>query len=149
MGLQNPYDPIDYDDLSPEMQAKINGLNLDSLLNEQLEKDEIDISMTKFLINRLGQLKRTDPLDRLLESVDNLHPVLSEIIRYLAEVGEALTPEKRQGIGSFLLGKLQDSVVSNLEFNRMQIMSIFAGTNKWGNSERLARYYNFEFGRIL
>lgn len=144
LGLQNPYDPIDYNDLSPEMKAKINGLNLESLLYEQLEKDEIDISMTKFLINRLGQLKRTEPLDRLLDSMDKLHPVLSEIIRYLAEIGEGLSPEKRQDIGSFILGKLQDSVVSNLEFNKMQIMSVFAGTNKWGNSERIARYYNFE-----
>jgi hypothetical protein len=144
LGLQNPYDPIDYDELSPSIKEKIDGLNLESLLDAQLEKDEIDISPTKFLINRLGRLKRTEPLDRLLYSIDNLHPVLSEIIRYLSEIGEGLTEEKRQEIGALLLSKLQDSVLSNLEYNKMQIMSIFAGTNKWGNSERLARYYNFE-----
>ena len=144
LGLLNPYEPIDYIDLSPQMQAQIDGLNLESLLYEQLAKDEIDISTTKFLINRLGQLKRTEPLDSIMATLDNLHPVLSEIIRYLAEVGEGLTQEKRQEIGALLLGKLQDSVVSNLEFNKMQIMSMFAGTNKWGNTERLARFYNFE-----
>lgn len=144
LDLENPYEPLDYDFLSPEIQAKINGLNLESLLYEQLEKEEIEISMTKFLINRLGQLKRIEPLNKLLDSIDNLHPVFSEIIRYLSEIGEGLTPEKRKEIGSFLLGKLQDSVICNLEFNKMQIMSMFAGTNKWGNTESLARYYNLE-----
>ncbi len=144
LGLQNPYDPIDYDDLSPEIQAKINGLNLENLLYEQLAKDEIDIPTTKFLINRLGRLKRTEPLDNILAAIDNLHPVLSEIVRYLSEIGEGLSQEKRQEIGALILSKLQDSVVSNLEFNKMQIMSVFAGTNNWGNTERLARYYNFE-----
>ena len=142
--LQNPYDSIDYYDLTSDMQEKINGLNLENLLYEQLEKDEIDISMTRFLINRLGQLKRIEPIEKLLASIDNLHPVLSEIIRYLAEIGEGLSSENRQEIGAYLLGKLHDSVVSNLEFNRMQIMSLFAGSNNWGNSESLAKFYNVE-----
>lgn len=144
LGFENPYESIDYDDLSPQIQARINGLNLENLLYEQLAKDEIDISTTKFLINRLGQLKRIEPLDYILNSIDNLHPVLSEIVRYLSEIGGGLTQEKRQEIGALVLSKLQDSVVSNLEFNRMQIMSLFAGTNNWGNTERFARYYNFE-----
>ena len=142
--LQNPYDPIDYDDLSPQLKERINGLNLENLLHEQLAKDEIDISTTKFLINRLGQLKRTAPLNSILAVIDNLHPVLAEIIRYMSEIGEGLTQEKRQEVGAFILSKLQDSVVSNLEFNKMQIMSLFAGTSEWGNTERLARYYNLE-----
>jgi len=144
LGIENPYESIDYTALPLEIQTKIDGLNLESLLYQQLAKDEIDISTTKFLINRLGQMKRIEPLDKILESIENLHPVLAEIIRYLAEIGEGLTPDKRQEIGSFLLGKLQDSVVSNPEFNKMQIMSLFAETNNWGNTERLARFYNFE-----
>ena len=128
----------------PKFKQKLTDLNLENLLNQQLAKDEIDISKTKFLINRLGQLKRIEPLNNILTAIENLHPVLSEIIRYLSEIGAALTQETRQKIGALLLSKLQDSVVSNLEFNKMQIMSIFAGTNQWGNTEKLARYYSFE-----
>ena len=144
LGLENPYQAIDYNDLSPEVQKRIDGLNLENLLYEQLGKEEIDIPTTKFLINRLGQLKRLEPLNNILSAIDNLHPILSDIIRYLSEIGEGLSEAKRQEVGALLLGKLQDSVLSNLEYNKMQIMSIFAGTNKWGNSERLARFYNFE-----
>jgi hypothetical protein len=117
---------------------------LGKLLHEQLAKDEIDIPMTKFLVNRLGQLKRREPLDDLLARIDNLHPVLSEIIRYLSEIGEGLTEPTRHEIGALLLSKLQDSVLSNLDFNKMQIMSLFAGTSQWGNTESLARYYSLE-----
>lgn len=144
LGLVNPYDLIDYWDLSPEYQEQIDSLNLENLLYEQLKKDEIDIPTTKFLINRLGQLQNTEPINEILKSIDDLHPVLPEIIRYLSDIEDCLTPEKRIEIGALLLEKLQDSILSNLEFNKMQIMSIFAKSNKWGNSERLARFYSFE-----
>lgn len=141
LGLDNPYEPIEYYDLPLEVQEKIDRLNLASLLNDQITKDEIDISTTKFLINRLGQVKSIEPLDNILSNIENLHPVLAEVIRYLAEIGGGLSSEKRTQIGALLLSKLHDSVLSNLEFNKMQIMSLFAGSNGWGNSENLVSYY--------
>ena len=102
--------------------------------------------MTKLLINRLGQIRNTGPLDHLLAGIDNLHPVLMEIVRYLSEIEAGLTAEQRRQIGELLLGKLKDSVMTNLEFNKMQIMSLFAGSTGWSNSEGLARYYSLNSG---
>ena len=144
LGLDNPYESFDIDDLSPEEKERIKRLNLDDLLDEQVSKEDFDIPMAKFLINRLGQLKHTKALGKLLKNIDNLHPVLAEIIRYIAEIGEGIKPNERERVGSILLDKLQDSVLSNLEFNRMQIMSLFAGSSGWGNADRLAKYYGFE-----
>lgn len=142
LGLDNPYEPIDYDTLPPEIQEHIDGLNLEGLLEKQLEAEEIDISMTRFLINRLGQLRRIAPLRRLLTETDKLYPVFTEVIRYLARLTDAITPDSRAKIGKFLLDKLKGSVISHLEFHRMQIMSLFAGSNKWGNTDKLAGFYN-------
>lgn len=144
LGIDNPYEDINYSDLAPDVQKKIDGLNLENLLYDQLGKDEIDISMTKFLINRLGQIRRMQPLDALLGSVDSLHPVLPEIVRFLSEIGGGLSVGKRSEVGALLLGRLQGSVLSSLDFNKMQIMSLFAGSNEWGNTEQLARYYSLD-----
>ena len=145
LGLLNPYDPIDFMGLDPGIQAKIDGMNLEALLEDQLCKEEIDIPTTKFLINRLGQIRRTEPLDNIISSIDHLHPIYSEVIRYLSEIGEDLSVEIRYQIGAKLLGKLRSSVLSSLEYNKMQVMSLFAGSDKWGNSEKLNKFYNDEF----
>lgn len=139
----------DIDDLKPEEKERIDGLNLSSLLEEQISREDFDIPMTKFLINRVGQLKHKGVLSKLVRNIDTLHPVLAEIIRYVAEIGEGLDASTRERVGSFLLDKLQDSVLSNLEFNKMQIMSLFAGSNSWGNSDRLAKYYGMETGAFF
>ncbi|HKZ82866.1 MAG TPA: RNA-directed DNA polymerase [Anaerolineae bacterium] len=142
LGLNNPYEMIDYDLLSPDVKAQIDGLNLEGLLDKQMEADDIDISMTKFLINRLGQLQRLAPLRKLIIETDKLYPVFPEVIRYLARLVDIIEPDRRVKIGKYLLDRLKSSVISHLEFHRMQIMSLFAGSNKWGNADKLAGYYN-------
>jgi hypothetical protein len=149
LGLDNPYESFDINDLKPEEKERLKGLNLESLLEVQIPKEDFDIPMTKFLINRLGQLGRAAVVDKLLKNIDNLHPVLAEIIRYITEIGEGLSGGERERVGSLLLDKLQDSVLSNIEFNKMQIMSLFAGSSGWGNSDRLAKYYGMETGAFF
>jgi hypothetical protein len=142
LGIDNPYGLIDYDSLPSDYQEQIDGLNLEGLLEKQLDADEIDLSMTRFLINRLGQLGRLSPVRRILQETDKLYPVFTEVVRYLARLTDAIAPNSREAIGKFLLGKLKDSVISHLEFHRMQIMSLFAGSNKWGNADKLAGSYS-------
>jgi Reverse transcriptase (RNA-dependent DNA polymerase) len=142
LGIDNSYGPIDYNSLSPDVRARIDGLNLEGLLVNQLDADEIDIPLTRFLITRLGQLGRADPLERILSETDKLYPVFDDVIRYLANLTDVLTPDSRAAIGKFLLGKLKNSVISHLEFHRVQIVALFAGSNKWGSADKLAGYYN-------
>ena len=92
LGLDNPYEPIDYDGLVPEIRAQIDGLNLEGMLEQQLNSEEIDISLTKFLINRMGQLRRTNHLWQLLNETDKLFPVFAEVIQYLAYLTDILSP---------------------------------------------------------
>jgi Reverse transcriptase (RNA-dependent DNA polymerase) len=142
LNVDDPYDLVEFSNLPSNIQEQINGLNLEGLLDKQLIAAEIDIPMTRFLINRLGWLKRTSALSKLLNDTDKLYPVFSEVIRYLAQIIDNLSQDSREKVGALLLGQLGGSVVSHLEFHRMMIVGLFAGSSKWGNSEKLAGYYN-------
>ncbi len=142
LGLITPYEPFDYEALDFDQKEKIDCLNLEGLLDQQLELDEIDIRLTKYLINRLGQLQQVSIIKKLLSNLDALHPVFPEIVRYLARLVDVIPETSRARIGDFMLRQLTDTVISQLDFHRMLIMSLFAGSNKWGNADRLPGLYS-------
>ena len=142
LDLDSPYEDIDYDDLPEEVQGEIDGLNLEGLLDEQLERDDVDISMCKFLLNRLGQLNRTDPLTDVLSETEKLYPVFAEIIRYVGRVRESLSPGERRCVGKRLMGLLQGSIVSHLEFHRALTLMVFADSGDWGCRDMIAPLYD-------
>jgi hypothetical protein len=144
LGFEDPYKPIDYFELPIEIRSKVDGLNLGNILSNQLENDEIDIPLTKFLLNHLGQLRQEDTIELILENLDKLYPVITEVVRYFSNVGVTISQEERESIGRRLIEKLDGTVVSILEFNRMQILSLFAGSNSWGNSENFPRLFESE-----
>lgn len=141
LGLTDPYGIIDDEKLTPEVRKEISGLNLESILKEQLAADDIDIKIVRFLIRRMGQLQRKDVVWSLLEESEKLYPVFSDIIQYTSRIGQLLNTAEKHKVGEILLNKLSNSVVSKLEYNRMYIMSLFAGSAEWGNSSNLAGYY--------
>ncbi len=141
LGLDNPYEPIEYDDLPPADKARVDGLNLDTLLEKQLALAEVDIPTTGFLLRRLGQLKRVRLVLIVLSQTDKLYPVFTDVIGYLASLTDSLEPDTMRQIGETLLTKLNRSIVSQLEYHRMLIMSLFAGSDKWGNSDKLPSFY--------
>lgn len=142
LGLDNPYEIVDYDSLEPDVQKQIDELNLEQLLDLQLNAAEIDISLTKFLINRFKQLQNTDVLWKLLTETEKLYPVFPEIVEYLSAIATRLTPEEAEEIGEFILDKLNGSVVSHLNYHRALIMSLFAEENTWKNASRFSALYN-------
>ena len=57
LGIDNQYGELDYDELEPETQEEIDKLNLEEILLEQLEKEgNIDETLMRFLLKRLGQI---------------------------------------------------------------------------------------------
>jgi hypothetical protein len=142
LGFDNRYQTINYDELEPELQAQIDALNLEGLLDRQLEQEEIDISMMRFLINRFAQLKQTSVLRKLLTGLDKLFPVFPEIVTYLIQLKNDILPESRVRVGNYLLNNLNGSVLSHLEFHHMLTFSLFADSNNWGDGDRLISIYN-------
>jgi hypothetical protein len=141
IGLEDPYEVIDFDQLPEEIQKKIEGLNLLELFRETILVSEYDISMARFIINRWAWQRNLEPLELILSKLDHLYPNFSEIIRYFSNIGSVLDINGRNRIGETLLNKLDGSVVGQLEFHRMLIMGLFAGSNKWGCADKLPGYY--------
>lgn len=139
-GLDNYYQDIDYKELSTELQDQIDSLNLTALLQDQLEAEDLDISMTRFLINRISKLKITDPIVSIMKNFEKFHSLLPELIRYLSQIEDSIDDQMRHRIGTFLLKILDNSLVGQLEFHKMQIMSLFADSNRWIDGDTLAKY---------
>jgi hypothetical protein len=145
IGILNPYAiDLDIEMFDDELKDRVASFNLVGLLKTQVCSDQIDIPMTRFLINRLAwfvQPNSSDVLMTLLNNIDKLYPVLPEVIRYLTVYEPLLSDDTAREIGKFLLNKLDNSVISQLEYHKMMIATLFVSSHRWGNINRLIQQY--------
>lgn len=142
VGIENWYGPIELEVLPDSIQEKIDALNLESLLEFQLDSDDIDVPLTKFIINRLIQLQKPVHLRKLLTETEKIYPILPEVIRYLNTISHLIPPTSRNNIGKHMIDSIESSVLGQLEFHRMQILSLFAENNVWGSEDKLPMIYH-------
>ena len=140
-GIDDQYGDIEYEDMNPSDQARINSLNLESLLQGQLDRSETDQQMVRFLLRRLGQLDNQDCVDMILNNIEKLFTVFPKVIQYLGRL-RRLDNGQRQDIGKRVLSLIDDSSVSQLNFHRAWLFSLFSEGTEWGNSEKLVSLYS-------
>ena len=140
MGITDPYCVIEYDRLSDQSKEYIDSLNLTASLYEQINGDEIDQPMVRFLLARLGQLDIVDAADVIVQNAAKLFPVFPDVIRYFTLL-RSLEEEHRHDIGRQLLGEIDQSSISASAFHRMWLFSLFSAGIEWGNSEHLVSLY--------
>jgi len=141
LGLEDLYGYIDYDALEPEQQAAIDSLNLEELLAEQLQLEDIDIPLTRFILRRLGQLDSSDSIDEIFRAIDRLYPVAVDVAQYLMKL-RSLGTKNKQALGARILELLRGTAVSRLEFHRMWFLALFSSSNDWGNKDKLTGLFN-------
>ncbi len=149
LGMSDPYEDIDYDDLTDEQRELVDSLNLQGLFLEEVKKHDLDLSIVRFVLRRLGQLADGCLVDTILEKVETLHPVFPEIIRYFQNL-RYLHPEPKAILAQQLLALLKDSIISELPFFRMWTFSLFTNSIEWGNEnefQRLLSGSNDQFSR--
>lgn len=141
LGIYDPYKYIEYDDLDPDIQDKINALNLKEVLEEQVAKETPDTAMTGFILRRLAQLDREDCVEVVLDNIKGLYPVFKDAMRYLRGV-RCLTEESRHSIGRRLLNLIDDSIVGHLEYHRCWIFNTFTESRDWNNEEQFVSLHS-------
>ena len=124
MALATWYENIEYDDLEDEQKASVAALNLEGLLTEQLQRENIDIQLTKSVLRRLSQLQDAGVADEILISIDTLYPVFTDVIDYLDNL-KHLTESQRFEIGKSVVNLMDNSVVSHLEYHRLHLLNLF------------------------
>lgn len=143
LGLEDWYEPIEYDDLTPEQQREIDALNLSELLEEELQNGSPDVPIVRFVLRRLAQLGDDSAVDLVLGNIDEAMPAFSDVIHYFRALRH-LDEEARSRLGNRLLDLLEGSVVSALPYHRMWILDTFTHDREWDNEDRFFALYNRE-----
>jgi len=143
LGLSDWYEPIEYDDLDADQQATIDGLNLVELFREELQRDEPELPIIKFVLRRLSQLGDDGLVDDIFDDLDKLHPALPDICRYVQSLRH-LDAAGRSALGARMLDLLNGSVVSELPYHRMWILELFVHSQEWDNEARFFTLYGTE-----
>ena len=139
LALETWYEDIEYDDLDDEQKASVDALNLEGLLTEQLQRENIDIQLTKFVLRRLSQLQDADVADEILTSIDNLYPVFTDVVNYLDNLKHLTGSPTLIGIGKSVLNLMDNSVVSHLQYHRLHLLNLFASNATWGNVHEITQ----------
>jgi hypothetical protein len=143
IGIEDTYGEIDYDALLPEYQQAIDELNLASILNEQLNEEELDISLVKFLLRRLGQLGSVEPIELIFDNFSKFVPVIRETMEYLLRL-DSLDAPKKVALGKRLISIYKDesSSASCLEYARMYMLRPFAVDREWNSEDQYVKLFN-------
>ena len=149
LGISDPYQEIDYEDLSAEQQEIVDSLNLQALFLEEVKNKDPDLSIIRFVLRRLGQLGDNCLVETIFARVDVLHPVFPEIVVYFRNL-RYLRKDARTTLAQQLLNLLDGSVLNELPFFRMWTFSLFTRSNEWDNDhefQRLLTGGNDQFSR--
>ena len=136
IGLDDPYGHIEYEDLEPDDQAQIDSFNLEDLLRGELSSAEIDQRMVRFLLRRLGQLDNPAGVDMVLDHIEDVFTVFPDVIQYFGRL-KSLDNGKRLAVGERVLSLIGNSSVSQLDFHKCWLFSLFSESTEWGNAEKL------------
>lgn len=139
IGIEDPYTQISYDMLPEDLQSEIDFMNLETILEEQLELDNIDTRIIGFVLKRMAQLQNTNALDLILDNTEKLYSSFKHVFNYLNEV--ELTNEQKEVVSEKLYKILDESIVGHLEFHRMWLFKTFSNGQGW-NTEKLTTLYN-------
>ncbi|MDB5801158.1 MAG: hypothetical protein JWL63_2097 [Rhodocyclales bacterium] len=143
LGLNDWYEPIEYDDLDDDQKAAIDSLNLAELFREELQEDEPELPILRFVLRRLSQLGDGTLVDDIISSLDKLHTALPDICRYIQSLRH-LDPVGKSALGARMLTLLSGSVVSELPYHRMWILDLFVHSREWDNESKFFALYGTE-----
>lgn len=141
LDLAEEYDDINYDDLDPEQQKLVGSLNLAELFRKELGLSrEPDIHLLRFSLRRLGQLGDSGLLEEVFCQLDSLHHIFPDVMRYLANLRH-LPGADRAEIGKRIIGLLDDSIVSELDYHRMWALDLFTRSREWDSEGKFMRLF--------
>jgi len=142
IGIDDWYEEIEYDDLTPKQKEEIDSLNLKEILKEQIDSGEkIDFSLTRFVLRRLGQINNTEGISLVLKNIELLYPIFKDALRYIAEIRK-IAPDLRHRMGNYLIGLLENSIVGHLAYHKYWILNLFTHDREWDNDKKFQGLYN-------
>jgi len=140
LGLEDPYEELDYEELDGETQAAIDSLNLFEILDKQLAQENVDFGLIKFILRRLGQLNQSVGVERVFDAHEKCYPVIPVVVSYISSL-KSLESAHMRNIGEQLITFVKGSLIGQLPFHRCWLLSIFGDSDQWGQKEVLPELY--------
>jgi hypothetical protein len=134
LNLPDDYQEIDYDDLTPEQRAILDGLDLADMFQAELaSRPDRDWHVIRFVLRCMSQFGDAQLTASILDNIEILFPILPDLIRYFKSLRH-LNANQRRDIGARLLALLNNSIVSELVFHKMWLLEPFASSSGWDNA---------------
>jgi hypothetical protein len=141
LDLEDPYEYIEYEELTDEQRELIDSLNLQEILRAEMNEDEPDLSIVRFILRRLTQLRDSTFIDEILDNIEVLHPAFPDIINYISSFID-LTQNERHRIAGRLIQLFENSIVSELDYHKLWCLQPFAESSSWNQSDCFVQLLN-------
>lgn len=143
------YQIIDIENLSTELEIKLNEFEFDKIIEEQMALENSNIYLIRFILNTLAQTDNPIVIQNILNNIEKFYPVMNTLVLYFSNLTN-LNPLLKKDIGEQFIEILKNSYLGHSKFNRMWILNLFAQSSEWGGeSEFIDLYKRFtdEFTR--
>ena len=137
----NPYITISYNEISEEDWGNISEEIICKIINEYLDKKEIDYVRLRWFYRRLSQIGHPGAIEISLSEMQKLGPCLANICSYLASV-QSIDADRWKNIGSSLLDLLDLAEVKDNEYFKLSILSLFTKNEHINHFRKLIGMYS-------
>lgn len=136
----NPYQTITYDQISSEDWHTISESTITKIIEEYLSGSNIDYIRLRWFYRRLSQIGHPGAIKVSLQHIDKLGPCFANICLYLTSI-QSVDDATWKNIGSQLLNLLDHSEISQSEYFRLSILSLFSRNPQINHFSALAHMY--------
>ncbi len=121
----NPYRTISFNSISESDWAAIGANSVDSIIESYLSQTPIDYIRLRWFFRRLAQVGHPGAIEIVIARIHDLTPCLAGICAYLSSIQD-LEDEYWVGLGEKLLSLLNDDILSDNEYFRLSVLSLFS-----------------------
>ena len=141
----DPYATVTYDRVTPEDWKAFSGEMITRIINEYLQKEEVDYIRLRWFFRRLAQVGHHGALQVIIENIELLEPCLPSICSYISSI-QAIPSDEWKEIGESLLGFLEPDSILDTEFARLSILSLFSKNEHIDHFVNLAKRFGVSDG---
>ncbi|MHC2623873.1 hypothetical protein ACVIW2_005905 [Bradyrhizobium huanghuaihaiense] len=134
----DPYRTVSYEEIRPEDWTAFSETLLRRVIEEYVGSGEPDFIRLRWFYRRLAQIGHPGAIRASLENIESLTPCFASICSYLASV-QNISRDDWLSIGAKLIELLETPSISDSEYFRLSILSLFSRNSSINHFSELAK----------
>ncbi len=131
----DPYAEVDFEQLDKAQRELLAKLNLDKSLGLELQREVLDLTSIKFLLNVMASLKRPESVTSVLESLERLYPVAESLVRFFGSMDQ-LSPAQAKKVGSSIVNYIKTARYVP-DYQLIWLLELFVRSVRWDNLDEI------------